>query len=146
MRVCDLVPPAILAYRPRFSSDSNATDPTSALCGVHLRESAVCGSRIYHHVSRIRYETPLVLRLGDIHSDRPADFLAFSDIVYLVVRSNLNEIPIPGLFKIIVRDATRYFLVIFTSHLVLVIFLGVGNVRISSQSCIPPLYGTLKSP
>jgi hypothetical protein len=136
MRVCELVPPPILAYRLRFSSDSDATDPTSALCDVHLRESVVCVSRIYHHVPRIRYETPLVLRLGDIHSDRPTDFLAFSVIVYLVVRSNLNKIPIPSLFKIIVRDATRYFLVIFTSHLVLVIFLGVGNVRISSQSSI----------
>jgi hypothetical protein len=130
------VPPAILAYRLRFFSDADPTDPTSALYDVFLCGSVVCGSRIYRHVSRIRYETHLVLRLGDIHSDRPTDLLAFSVIVYLVVRSNVNKIPIPSLFKIIVRDATRYFLVIFTSHLVLMMFLVFANVRISSQSSI----------
>jgi len=50
------------------------------------------------------------------------DLLAFSVIVYLVVRSNVKKVPIPSLLKIIARDATCYFLVIFTSHLVFVMF------------------------
>jgi hypothetical protein len=130
------VSPAIPTYRLRCFSKTGPADPTSALYDVFFCGFVVCGSRIYNHVSRIRYETHLVLRPGDIHSDRPTDLLAFSVIVYLVVRSNVNKIPIPSLFKIVVRDATRYFLVIFTSHLVLMVFLKFANVRISSQSSI----------
>ena len=86
----------------------------------------VLGNRIYLHVSRIRYE--LVPHLGNTHFDRPTDFLAFSVIVYLVVRSNVNKAPIPSLFRTIVRDATYYFLFIFTSHLAIVLFLLFGSV------------------
>jgi hypothetical protein len=82
----------------------------------------VCRNRIFRHLSRIRYETSPALHLGDIHSDHPADLLAFSVIIYLVVRSNVNRVPIPRLFKTIAQDATSYFLVIFTSHFVLVMF------------------------
>jgi hypothetical protein len=99
---------------------------------VHRRGTVVCASRIFRHVSRVRYETSLGLRLGGIRSDHPADILAFSVIVYLVVQSNINKVPIPRLFKIIVQDATYYFLVIFTSHLVFVMFLALESVRISS--------------
>ena len=67
-------------------------------------------------------------RLEDTRSDRLADVLAFSVIIYLVVRSNVNKIPIPSIFKTIARDATYYFLVIFTSHLVLVMFLAFTSV------------------
>ena len=62
----------------------------------------------------------------------PSDLLAFVVIVRLVVRSNVNKVPIPGLLRTMARDATYYFLVIFTSHLVLVVFLLFANVRISS--------------
>ena len=74
----------------------------------------------------------LVPRLGGIHPDHPADSLAFSVIVYLVVRSNVNKVPILRLFKTIARDATYYFLVIFSTHLVFILFLLFANVRISS--------------
>ena len=70
--------------------------------------------------------------LGDIRSDNLADFLAFSVIIYLVVRSNINKIPLPSIFKTIARDATYYFLVIFTSHLVLVMFMAFTSVSASS--------------
>jgi len=69
---------------------------------------------------------------GGIHSYHPADFLAFSVIVYLVVRSNVTKMPIPSLLKTIVRDATCYFLVIFTSHFVFVMFLFFASVSMSS--------------
>ena len=65
---------------------------------------------------------------GGIHSDHPADFLTFSVIVYLVVRSNVTKTPIPSLLKTIVRDATSYFLVIFTLHFMYVMFLLFSSV------------------
>ena len=76
--------------------------------------------------------SPFIDHLGDTHSDHHADLLAFSVIVYLVVRSNVTKIPIPSLLKTIVRDATCYFLVIFTSHFVFVIFLFFASVSTSS--------------
>ena len=66
------------------------------------------------------------------HSHRPPDFLAFSVIVYLVVRSNVDKIPIPSLLRTIARDATHYFLILFTSQFMLVMFVAFANVRISS--------------
>ena len=74
--------------------------------------------------------------MRDAHSDHPTDLLTFSVIVYLVVRSNVSKIPIPRLLRTIVQDATYYFLVIFTSHLVLVLFLSLARVRILLQSSI----------
>jgi len=58
------------------------------------------------------------------------DFLAFSLIVYLAVRSNANKVPIPSLFRTIVQDATSYFLVVFTSHIVIVVFILLASFRI----------------
>jgi len=74
--------------------------------------------------------------IEDTHSDHPADVLAFSVIVYLVVRSNVDKVPIPSLLKTIVQDATYYFLVIFTSHFVLVMFLAFASVSTSPQASI----------
>ena len=96
-------------------------------CGIQA-----LGIRIYCHVSHIWCETFLAPRLGDTHPDKPPDFLAFSVIVYLVVRSNVNKVPIPSLLETIARDATYYFLVIFTSQLVLMAFLLFASVRMSS--------------
>ena len=45
-----------------FFSGTNPIGPTSSLYGVHLRVAVVYGTRIYHHVSRIRYGTPLAIR------------------------------------------------------------------------------------
>ena len=74
---------------------------------------------------------PFIDHLGDTHSDHPADILAFSVIVCLMVRSNVNNVPIPSLFKTIARDATHYFLIIFASHLVVVMFLAFASVSTS---------------
>ena len=86
------------------------------------------------------YGTKLLLlfidHLGNTNFDHSADFLAFSVIVYLVVRSNLKKVPIPGLFKTIAQDATYYFLVIFTSHLLLMFIFWFANVSTSSQSSL----------
>ncbi|KAF9645174.1 hypothetical protein BDM02DRAFT_3120678 [Thelephora ganbajun] len=47
------------------------------------------------------------------------DLSAFSLIIYLVARSHVYRFPLPSLLRTIAQDATLYFLVIFTSHLVL---------------------------
>jgi len=111
----------------KFFSATGSTDPSSDLRRVLFRGTMVHGYRIYHHVSCIRYGTFLALNLKDTHSDHPADLLAFSVIVYLVVRSNVKKVPIPGLLRTIAQDAAYYFLATFTSHFVLVIFLALED-------------------
>ena len=88
-------------------------------------------------MSGLRYETFLVLSpVGDIHPDNPTDLLAFLLVVYLVSRSNVHRIAVPSLLRIIAKDATYYFLVIFTSHLALELTLSLARVghRHSPQS------------
>jgi hypothetical protein len=72
----------------------------------------------------------------DDDSDYPTDLLAFLLIVHLAVRSEVHRVPIPSLLRTIVRDATYYFLFIFTSHLVLMLFLLFASVSISSSSSL----------
>ena len=78
----------------------------------------------------------LVLHLGDTHSDHPKDLLAFSVIVYFVVRSKITKVPMPSLLRTMAQDATYYFMVVSTSHLVFMMFLVFVNVRISSYPLI----------
>jgi len=92
---------------------------------------------IYCYVPHIRYGTSLALHrfidhLGDTNFDHFADVLAFLVIVYLVVRSNVRKVSIPSILKTIAQDATYYFLVIFTSHLLLMIFFWFASVSTSS--------------
>jgi len=115
-----------------YFSVTDPTGPTSRLYDVHPRVAAFYGSRIYHHDSRIRYGAPLAIHLGDTHPDHPPDVLAFSVIVFLVVRSNVANVPLPSILKTIARDATYYFLVIFTSHLVTAMFFWFASVSTSS--------------
>jgi len=72
--------------------------------------------------------------LEDTRSDHPPDLLTFLVIIYLAVQSSVRNIPIPSILKIIIRDATYYFLVIFTSHIVLITFLTSARVSKSSTS------------
>jgi len=119
------------SYLLQFFSGTAPTDSTSGLCSMPFHRTGVLRNRIYHHVSRIRYETPPVFHLGDTHSDDPPDVLAFSLVIYFVVRSNVNKVPIPNLLKTIAQDATCYFLVIFTSHVVILLYVLLASVRIS---------------
>ena len=68
--------------------------------------------------------------MGDFHADYPADLLAFTVVVYLALRWGADQFKVPGgLFRTVVQDATHYFLVIFTSHLVFELALLFGRVR-----------------
>ena len=120
------------SYPLRCFSDTVSTDPISGLYPVQLYSTGFHACRTSLHISRIRYETSFVFHLRDTHFDCPTDFLAFFVIVYLVVRSNINRVPIPSLLRTMARDATSYFLMIFTSHFVSVMFIRFASVGISS--------------
>lgn len=62
-----------------------------------------------------------------------SDFLAFSLIVVLAKKSQAPGLKMPSLLEIIVKDATRYFLIIFTSHLVFELTLNLGRVSVTVQ-------------
>jgi len=127
-----LWPSAARSYLPRSFSGTDPRDPTSDLCGVRFPGTVVGGYSTSLHVSLLRYEGFLIFHPGATRFNCPTDFIAFSIIVYLVVKSNINRAPIPGLLRIIIQDATYYFLVIFTSHFVLVMFLAFARVSIFS--------------
>ena len=52
---------AQLSPTSRFSG-TNSTGPTPRLYRLRPRVAVVCGTRIYHHVSRIWYGTSLAIR------------------------------------------------------------------------------------
>jgi len=95
-----------------------------------FRAKWALGNWIYRNISRIWCETFLPEKGSN--SDHPADLLAFAVIVYLALRSNAYRLPMPSLLKTIAQDATYYFLMIFTSHLLLELTLLLGKVRIMS--------------
>ena len=69
-------------------------------------------------------------------ADSLTDLLAFLFIIYLALKSGSYQSGLPNLLKIMAEDATLYFMVIFTSHLVLELTLIFGSVRTSSRSSI----------
>jgi len=58
------------------------------------------------------------------------DLLAFLLVVYVALKSSMYQFKIPTMFGVIARDAARYFLVIFTSHLALELTLIFGRPSI----------------
>jgi len=56
------------------------------------------------------------------------DFFAFSLIIFLAAKSRTADLRVPTVLGTIARDATWYFLVIFSSHLVLEMTLTLGRV------------------
>ena len=65
------------------------------------------------------------LPFGDTYTP---DFLAFSLIIFLAAKSKASTLKIPKILRTIAEDATRYFLVIFSSHFVLEMTLTLGWV------------------
>lgn len=61
------------------------------------------------------------------------DFLAFSLTMFLAARSTIPGLKVPMILRTVAEDATRYFLVIFTSHFVLEMTLGLGRVSTTSS-------------
>ena len=63
-----------------------------------------------------------------------SDFLAFLLIIFLAVKSRTPGLNVPRILDVIAKDATRYFLVIFTSHLVFALTLNLARV----SATVPP--------
>ena len=59
------------------------------------------------------------------------DLIAFLVILHLAGRWTLRQFGVPGLLATILRDATIYFLVIFTAHFVLVVTLLSARVSLT---------------
>ena len=66
-------------------------------------------------------------------TDCLTDLLAFLLILYLAFKSDSYG---SGLLKIMAEDATLYFLIIFSSHLVLELTIIFGSVRTSSRCSV----------
>ena len=66
-------------------------------------------------------------------TNRLLDLLAFLFIIYLALKSGAYQSGLPTLFEVLAEDATLYFLVIFTSHLILELTLIFGSVSTSSH-------------
>ena len=61
---------------------------------------------------------------------RTLDLLTFSLIMFLATKPKAAGRRIPIMLGTIAEDATRYFLVIFSSHLVLTLTLTLGRVGV----------------
>jgi hypothetical protein len=59
------------------------------------------------------------------------DFLAFSLTIFLAKKSRFPGLRGPTIFETIAQDATWYFLIIFTAHLVFEMTLNLGRVSAS---------------
>ena len=102
------------------------------VCSYAAQPSADFAFIIMSLIYGTELHLPFIDHLGDTHFYHHTDGLAFSVIVYLVVRSNVHKIPIPSILKTIAQDATYYFLVIFASHLLLMFQLWTASVSTSS--------------
>ena len=79
----------------------------------------------------------LAFRLaGETDAGCPIDLLAFSLIIYFALKSGSYRSKRPSMLKIMAEDATLYFLVIFTSHLLLELTLIFGSVSTSSHHSV----------
>jgi len=76
-------------------------------------------------------ESGVLIATGPADDVPLPDFLTFSLIIYLVRKSKAAGLTI-NILKTIAEDATWYFLVIFTSHLVLAITLIFGRVSVTA--------------
>ena len=78
-------------------------------------------------------------RYSPAENTHTSDFLAFSLIIFLARKWRVTGLGFPTLWDIIARDATLYFLVIFSSQLVLEITLIFGRVSATVASSKLPL-------
>jgi hypothetical protein len=69
---------------------------------------------------------------GDMYAP---DSLAFSLIIFLAIKSKVSSAKIPTVLGAMAEDATRYFLVIFSTHFVLEMTLVFG--RVSATAPLP---------
>ena len=100
------------------------------MCGFVGQMTAIIRFIVVSLACGTQFLLSFINHLEDTHSDHLPDLLAFSVVIYLVVRSGVKKVPLPRILKTIARDTTYYFLIIFTSHVVLVMFLVFASVSL----------------
>ena len=75
---------------------------------------------------------------GSLTDKFTSDFLVFSLVILFARKSRVPGLKFPSLLDTVAEDATWYFLVIFTTHLLLVITLSFGRVSLimSFPDCV----------
>lgn len=124
------------ATKLRVFSPTAPTDTPGPVSFVCIFQEQIPRGRLHEHLSLL-WCVRIVLRLNQtmfISADPPGDTyapdsLAFSLIIYLAIRSKASSVKIPTILGTMAEDATRYFLVIFTSHFVLEMTLILGRVN-----------------
>ena len=100
---------------------------------MQFRAANAYGTRIPRNIPVIWYGISTTFRLaGDILTHCPVDSLVFVIIIYTALRSIMGKFRLNSLFRVIMEDTTRYFLVVFASHLTLVLAITYLNVRMVS--------------
>lgn len=97
---------------------------------VHIPPAQTHGDRVYKHLPSLR-SVRVILNQARRYTDSSAptsDLLAFSVFIYLVRRSRAAGLKIRMILDTIAEDATWYFLVIFTAHLVFILTLNLARV------------------
>lgn len=74
-----------------------------------------------NHISRPNSTDPADIAYG-------LEFLTFSLMIFLAKSSKARGLKVPTILGTIVQDATWYFLVMFTSHIALMVTLTLGRV------------------
>ena len=120
------------------------TDTFGCISSVYIRAAQNPRDSIYRRLALIWcVRTTLNLHLTVFVLTNPSggiyalDLLAFSLIIYLTAKSKASRLGVPTILGTIAEDATRYFLVIFSSHFVLEMTLSLARVSATAVP-LPP--------
>ena len=108
-------------FMPFACSKSSATTPCLPPQGIPImcnRRTSEDGNCPHSHHALLWYFFSEVLFVLRSLTSLPTDTSVFLVVVALAAKSGLKGYKMPRILRIIVQDATIYFLVIFTSHFV----------------------------
>jgi hypothetical protein len=109
-------------------SANTATDTSRRVPPVHIHpESKIHRGRLHKPLPLLWY-VEIVTSLDRIGDMCAPDALAFMVIIFQARRSRVPGLKVSNILSTIAEDSTRYFIVIFTSHFVLVMTLNLGRV------------------
>ena len=105
------------------------------LCGFPRHRALEIASAgvalLYGAQNSLRFGTDGINHADNVYEP---DFLAFSLTIFLATTSRSSRFKMPSILETIAEDATRYFLVIFTSHFVLEMTLNLGRVSATTPN------------
>ena len=113
----------------------SATTPSHSPQGIPImcsRRTSKGGNRPHSHHALLWFYFPQVLSHPTLLTSQSTDTSVFLVVVILAAKSGLKGYKMPRILRIIVQDATIYFLVIFTSHFVFWMTLLLARVSTST--------------